>query len=176
MDTSRARTSSGAARNVGARPFDLDVCPQEQHLSHICFVLSGRILKILQKPVDQVVFIGVAAPHAIPNRFDRTDQVYSSCGIDSFGVIRVAGQALGGGMPAASITQPALYKKRGLNDRVFSAGDEVTVTVDSASRKVRLQSATVDYTIDSGKIEPQEWVLNVNFAGGDFQVQYVRSK
>jgi len=140
------------------------------------FDLFGRVLKILQKPVDQVLFIGVAAPGAMPDRFDCTDQVNSSCGIDSFGVVRCAGQNIGGGgMPSAGIAQLALYKKRGQYDRVFSAGDEVTVTVDCASRKVRLQSATVDYTIDSGKIEPQEWVLNVNFAGGDFQVQYVRS-
>ena len=77
-------------------------------------------------------------------------------------------------LPASSIIQPDLLKTRGLYDKVFTAGDEVLVTLDCSAHTLRLQSPTVDHTISilqQHHNPQQQWVLNVNFWPGDYEVK-----
>jgi len=80
-----------------------------------------------------------------------------------------------GGVPASSIIQPDLFKQRGARgDKVFTGGDEVVVTLDCSAHTLRLQSPTVDHTISilqQHHNPQQQWVLNVNFSDGEFEVK-----
>jgi len=79
-----------------------------------------------------------------------------------------------GGLQASSIIQPDLFKQRGGADKVFTAGDEVVVTLDCSAHTLRLQSPTVDHTISilqQHHNPQQQWVLNVNFMDGEYEVK-----
>jgi len=135
-----------------------------------------RRLKILQLPADRFLFIGVSAPGIRANEQGRNSEDPSSYGLWSMGAAWQAGHMIhkAAQLPPVFVTQPDLYAKRGKGS-VFSAGDEVIVTLDCYAHTLRLQSPTVDYTC---KLEPQhqqqEWVLNLNFGRGEHQVQFVR--
>jgi len=94
----------------------------------------------------------------------------------SSGDVRAAGQRISRGhdLPASSIIQPDLFKQRGGYDKVFAGGDEVVVTLDCSAHTLRLQSPTVDHSISilqQHRNPQQQWVLNMNFYRGDFEVK-----
>jgi len=78
-------------------------------------------------------------------------------------------------LPASSIIQPDVYNQREEPQRVFTVGDEVLVTLDCSEHSLRVQSPTVDHTIimQQKHHQQQRWVLNVNFLGGDFELELV---
>jgi len=83
-------------------------------------------------------------------------------------------------LPASSIILPEVYTRRERQyqstDRAFICGEEVAVTLDCTAHTLRLQSNTVDHTIDieeQHRTPQQQWVLNVNFSYGDFEVELV---
>jgi len=74
-------------------------------------------------------------------------------------------------LPASSIIQADLFKQREHCDKVFRAGDEVVVLLDCTAHTLRLQSPTVQHVIPiQQQHHQQQWVLNVNFFPGDFQI------
>jgi len=78
-------------------------------------------------------------------------------------------------LPASSIIQADLLKQREDWDKVFRAGDEVVVVLDCTAHTLRLQSPTVDYLISIQQPQVQNhWVLNVEFGGGDHEVQLLQ--
>jgi len=90
--------------------------------------------------------------------------------------VRAAGQGISSDdLPASSIIQPDLFKQRREYDQVFTGGDEVEVTLDCSAHTLRLQSPTVDHTISIAKPSfwqrAQQWVLNVNFTWGDYELK-----
>ena len=137
-----------------------------------------RKLAIAQKPVGNFITIGVSHPSVQPDANGFTYKSSSSYGIGSDGEVIAAGQVVIKDfckLPVSSITQADTFMQRRGTDKVFSAGDVVAVVLDCTAQTLRLQSATVRHVID---IQPQhhqqkEWVLNVNMAGGDHQVQLI---
>jgi len=74
-------------------------------------------------------------------------------------------------LPASSIIQADLLEQREHCDKVFSAGDEVVVVLDCTAHTLRLQSPTVQHEIPiQQQHHQQQWVLNVNFCPGDYQI------
>lgn len=136
-----------------------------------------RRVKILRKPVDQWLFIGVATTDVRPDEFGRTDWDASSYGMWSDGKVIAAGQAVIAScdkLPVASITQPEVFKNREERDKVFSEGSEVVVSWDMAAQQLTLKSDTVEHVIC---IAPQHqqlqeyWVLNINFGWGEHVIK-----
>jgi len=108
-----------------------------------------------------------------PDGYGYTNMHETSSAMWSHGGVAAAGSSTiiqGRNLPAAAIINPVMYASRGHDDRVFSAGDEVTVTLDCTNCTLRVRSPTVDYTIDVMKGRRQ-WVLNVNCSEGEYQVQ-----
>jgi len=140
-----------------------------------CAHVVCRKLKISRKSGD-VLFIGVSAPGIKPDSNGYTGDDSSSYCMWSNGDVRAAGQWImsGAGLPASSIIQPDLFEQRGDWDKVFTGGDEVLVTLDCSAHTLRLQSPTVDHTISilqQHHNPQQQWVLHVNFWGGDYEVK-----
>jgi len=140
-----------------------------------CAPVVCRKLKISRKS-EYPLLIGVSAPGIEPDRDGRTAWDSSSYCMGSSGAVCAAGQfiSMGDDLPASSIIQPDLFKQRGDEDKVFAAGDEVVVTLDCSAHTLRLQSPTVDHTISIRQQHhnpQQQWVLNVNFYYGDFEVK-----
>jgi len=88
--------------------------------------------------------------------------------------VRAAGQKIVTNyteLPASSVIQADLLKQRGGCDAVFRAGDEVVVVLDCTAHTLRLQSPTVQHVIEiQQQHHQQEWVLNVNFQWGEYQI------
>jgi len=128
-------------------------------------------LKISRKPVYSL-FIGVSAPGIKPDSDGHTLWDSSSYGMESDGDVWAAGQRISSNdLPASSIIQPDLFKQRRV---VFTGGDELVVTLDCSAHTLRLQSPTVDHTISilqQHHNPQQQWVLNVNFWEGEFEVK-----
>jgi len=140
-----------------------------------CTRVVCRKLKITRKP-QNYLFIGVSAPGIEPDRDGNTYLKSSSYCMASSGAVRAAGQKIisSDDLPASSIIQPDLFEQRGVHDKVFTAGDEVVVTLDCSAHTLRLQSPTVDHTISilqQHHNPQQQWVLNVNFWPGDYEVK-----
>jgi len=133
-----------------------------------------RQLKISRKS-GEYVFIGVSAPDIDVDTDGNTYKDSTSYCMWSSGEVRSAGQRISSAaLPASSIIQPDLFKQRGLCDKVFTAGDEVVVTLDCSAHTLRLQSPTVDHTISilqQHHNPQQQWVLNVNFWHGVYEVK-----
>jgi len=94
--------------------------------------------------------------------------------MQSGGYVRAAGHFISFNVPASSIIQPDLFKQREDGNKAFTAGDEVVVTLDCSAHKLRLQTPTVDHTISilqQHHNPQQQWVLNVNFHIGQFEVK-----
>jgi len=134
-----------------------------------------RKVKILQKPVDQPLFIGVSTPGVEPKKNGLICDDSSSYGMWSHGPVAAAGQWILSGaikLPASSVIRNDLLERRAPFDRAFCAGDEVVVVLDCTSHTLRLQSPTVRYVVD---IQQQHhlhhWVLDINFGWGDHQVK-----
>jgi len=129
---------------------------------------------VVKKPADEGLFIGVSAPGIQPNSYGTTAWDSSSYGMLSDGGVWAAGQRIINNytkLPASSIIQADLLKQRGDYDKVFRAGDEVVVVLDCTAHTLRLQSPTVQHVIPiQQQHHHQQWVLNVNFDGGDFQI------
>jgi len=129
---------------------------------------------VVKKPADRWLSIGVSAPGIQPNSYGTTYGDSSSYCMWSDGQVRAAGQYIIGyyhELPASSIIQADLFKQRELYDKVFRAGDEVVVVLDCTAHTLRLQSPTVQHVISiQQQHHQQQWVLNVNFAFGDFQI------
>jgi len=129
---------------------------------------------VVKKPADAGLFIGVSAPGIQPNSEGWTEGDSSSYGKWSDGAVNVAGQLIiddCSNLPASSILQADLFKQRGNSDKVFRAGDEVVVVLDCTAHTLRLQSPTVQHVIPiQQRHHQQQWVLNVNFFWGDFQI------
>lgn len=144
---------------------------------YICFSRS-RKLKLVKKPADRILFVGIAVAGVQPNSGGHTYLDSSSYGMWSNGEVRAAGQEVISWhhqLPASSITQADLFKKRWGNDKVFSAGDEVLVVLDCAAHSLTLQSPTVHYRISINQqhqcLHQCQWVLNVNFGLGEHQIK-----
>jgi len=120
---------------------------------------------------ENYLFIGVSAPDIKPDSDGNTYYDSSSYCMASTGQVWAAGQWIrSGGLPASSIIQPDLFKQQG----AFTGGDEVVVTLDCSAHTLRLQSPTVNHTISilqQHHNPQQQWVLNVNFGGGDFELK-----
>jgi len=133
----------------------------------------------ISRKLEDFLIIGVSAPGIEPDTSDSDGNTYldsSSYCMWSNGDVYAAGRGImsGADLPASSIIQPHLFEKRGYYDKVFPAGDEVVVTLDCSAHTLRLQSPTVDYTIiirQQHHNRQQQWVLNVNFWGGDNEVK-----
>jgi len=137
-----------------------------------CAHVVCRKLKISRKS-EYLLIIGVSAPCIEPDSYGNTHWDSSSYCMKSGGAVRAAGQYISD-LPASSIIQPDLFKQRGDDDKVFTAGDEVVVTLDCSAHTLRLQSPTVDHTISilqQHHNPQQQWVLNVNFWPGDYEVK-----
>jgi len=137
-----------------------------------------RKIKILEKPANQWLFFGVSSPGVEADSIGLTFMDASSYCIGSYGDVMVAGQCVVNSyrdLPSASILQPDLYVQRAEGDKLFSQGDEVVVTLDCMAHTLRVQSSMVDYTITIQRQhhQGQQWVLNVNFGGGDHQLSFV---
>ena len=134
----------------------------------------NRKIKILEKPPGELVFIGIAAPGIQPAIDGTTYADPSSYGIWSDGDVRAAGLKVitSHEFPAASILRDDLDRVREWNDRMFSAGDEVSVTVDCSAFTVRLQSPTMDHLLHIKRGHKQQnWVFTVNFGYVIHQLQ-----
>jgi len=129
---------------------------------------------VVKKPADQSLIIGVSAPGIQPDSNGLTYLDSSCYGIWSDGLVRAAGQCIITDytkLPASSIIQADLLKQRGDRDKVFRAGDEVVVVLDCTAHTLRLQSPTVQHVIPiQQQHHQQQWVLNVNFYPGDYQI------
>jgi len=137
-----------------------------------CARLVCRKLKISRKPENSLI-IGVSAPGIKPDSDGNTCEDSSSYCISSTGGVYAAGKRIHS-VPTSSIIESDLFKQRGVYDKVFTAGDEVVVTLDCSAHTLRLQSPTVDHTISilqQHHNPQQQWVLNVNFLRGDFEVK-----
>jgi len=119
------------------------------------------------------MFIGVSAPGIQPDWTGGTYADITSYGLRSDGDVVSSGQgSVFNNLPASAITQVDVLNKRHRNDRAFTAGDEVVVVLDCAASTLRLQSATVNLTMNvEKKVPAQQWVLNVNFWSGEYLVQ-----
>jgi len=133
-----------------------------------------RKVKVVKKPADRFLFIGVSAPGIQPDSYGRTVLDSSSYGMWSHGQVNAAGQRIISNytkLPASSIIQADLLKQREEMDKVFRAGDEVLVVLDCTAHTLRLQSPTVQHVIPiQQQHHQQQWVLNVNFYPGDYQI------
>jgi len=129
---------------------------------------------VVKKPADRWLFIGVSAPGIQPDSYGRTHEDSSSYGMWSDGEVIAAGQMIIDDytkLPASSIVQADLLKHREVWDKVFRAGDEVVLVLDCTAHTLRLQSPTVQHVIPiQQQHHQQQWVLNVNFGIGDFQI------
>jgi len=129
---------------------------------------------VVKKPADYWLFIGVSAPGIQPDSVGRTHENSSSYGMGSNGGVRAAGQRIINNyteLPASSIIQADLLKQREDWDKVFRAGDEVVVVLDCTAHTLKLQSPTVQHVIPiQQQHHQQQWVLNVNFGGGEQQI------
>jgi len=139
-----------------------------------CAHVVCRKVKISRKPANSLI-IGVSAPGIKPDSDGHTAWDSSSYGMASNGGVYAAGRWIkGADLPASSIIQPDLFKQRGVYDKVFTAGDEVVVTLDCSAHTLRLQSPTVDHTVSilqQHHNPQQQWVLNVNFWWGEYEVK-----
>lgn len=138
-------------------------------------VRDGRIVRVLKKPTRQYLVIGVAAPAIKPNSSGHTYWDPTSYGMWSDGAVWAQGQQIinNDRLPVASVVQPDLYRQR-YKEKAFSAGDDVSVTVDCSNCTLRMRTPTVDHTIQIDKSQ-KEWVLNVNFFHGDYEVKLVEA-
>jgi len=138
-----------------------------------CAHVMCRKLKISRK-TGNYLFIGVSAPGIEPDSTGSTDEDSSSYCMVSSGGVRAAGLwIIEDDLPASSIIQPDLFKQREAA-KAFTAGDEVVVTLDCSAHTLRLQSPTVDHTISilqQHHNPQQQWVLNVNFSWGEYEVK-----
>jgi len=130
---------------------------------------------VLQKrPAEYELWIGIAAPGIVPNHLDRLDEDPSFYGLRSDGDVVTAGKgSLLNNMPASSIIRPDLYAKRSRTDRVFTAGDEVTIKLDCSAHTLNMHTPTINHTIKLTSDQPQNWVLTLCFKPGDHQVQFI---
>jgi len=135
----------------------------------------GRKLKIIEKPTDHNIFIGVSVPGIRPARDGSTDEDPTSYGMRSNGVVQAGPICLTKKLPTPAITQRDVCDKRDTKDKVFSAGDEVSVTLDCVAHTLRLQSPTINYLINIQRAresqQTQLWVLNVTLNKGDHKIQ-----
>jgi len=140
----------------------------------LCLHVVCRKVKVVTKPAARRLFIGVSAPGIHPDSNGLTSVDSSSYGMLSDGDVRAAGQKIINdytNLPASSIIQADMLKQRETWDKVFRAGDEVVVVLDCTAHTVRLQTPTVQHVIPiHQQHHQQQWVLNVNFSWGDFQV------
>jgi len=131
-------------------------------------------VKVVKKPADEWLVIGVSAPGIQPDEYGNTHGDSSSYGMDSYGEVRAAGQRIINDytkLPASSIMQADLFKQLERYDKVFRAGDEVVVVLDCTAHTLRLQSPTVQHVIPiQQQHHQQQWVLNVNFGSGEQQI------
>jgi len=138
-----------------------------------CAHVVCRKLKISK--MGSYLVIGVSAPGTEPNGYGHTHGDSSSYCMGSGGELRAAGQwSISDAVPASSIIQPDLFKQREDDDKAFTAGDEVLVTLDCSAHTLRLQSPTVDHTISilqQHHNPQQQWVLNVNLFECDYDVK-----
>jgi len=129
---------------------------------------------VVKKPADRWLFIGVSAPGIQPDSVGRTHGDSSSYGMFSDAEVRAAGQGIISDytkLPASSIIQADLFKQRGRYNVVFRAGDEVVVVLDCTAHTLTLQSPTVQHVIPiQQQHHQQQWVLNVDFFDGDYQI------
>ena len=134
-----------------------------------------RKVKVVKKPAVFSLFIGVSAPGIQPDSIGCTYEDSSSYGMWSHGQVIAAGQTIIDDytkLPASSIIQADLFEQREWSsDKVFRAGDEVVVVLDCTAHTLRLQSPTVQHVIPiQQQHHQQQWVLNVSFGGGDYQI------
>jgi len=129
---------------------------------------------VVKKPANEFLFIGVSAPGIQPNSDGTTNWDSSSYGMWGGGGVLAAGQRIiddYSKLPASSIVQADLLKQREKWDKVFRAGDEVVVVLDCTAHTLRLQSPTVHHVIPiQQQHHQQQWVLNVNFGYGDYEI------
>jgi len=129
---------------------------------------------VVEKPADGELFIGVSAPGIQPDSDGHTYLDSSSYGMWSDGEVRAAGRRIISDhtkLPASSIIKANHFKQRGDYDKLFSAGDQVVVVLDCTAHTLRLHSPTVQHVIPiQRQHHQQQWVLNVNFFGGDYQI------
>jgi len=127
---------------------------------------------VVKKPAWGL-FIGVSAPGIQPDSDGFTHEHSSSYGMWSYGEVIAAGLIIISDYTKlpASIIQADLFKQRERYDKVFRAGDEVVVVLDCTAHTLRLQSPTVQHVIPiQQQHHQQQWVLNVNFSHGDYQI------
>jgi len=141
-----------------------------------CAHVVCRKLKISRKSAKSFLIIGVSAPGIKPDCHGLTAWDSSSYCMGSTGGVCAAGQWISSvdDLPASSIIQPDLLEQRAVYDKVFTGGHEVVVTLDCSAHTLRLQSPTVDHTISilqQHHNPQQQWVLNVNFWPGDYEVK-----
>lgn len=168
---------SHGSRTWYARMVVLDVCLIQSNRTHCGWTCLSRCLAILKKPSASNLFIGIAAAGEVPDKRDGfTDDAPSSYGIWSSGVLITAGASVKRAtLSSTAITRPDLFKQRRECDKVFAAGDKVTVTMDCDTSSVRFQSPTVDHTSSiyvPADQQPISWVLNINFGPGDHAVLF----
>jgi len=139
-----------------------------------CLHVVCRNVKVVKKPADRGLFIGVSAPGIQPRSDGWTSWDLSSYGMWSYGEVRAAGQRIIDDyteLPTSSIIQADQLKQRADYDKVFRAGDEVVVVLDCTAHTLRLQSPTVQHVIPiQQQHHQQQWVLNVNFGRGEHQI------
>jgi len=141
-----------------------------------CARVVCRKLKLQRCSTGNGLAIGVSAPGIKPNIIGLTFVDSSSYCMSGDGTVYAAGQMIieRDDLPASSIIQPDLFKQRGKYDQAFTEGDEVVVTLDCSAHTLRLESPTVDHTISilqQHHNPQQQWVINVNFLGADFEVK-----
>jgi len=141
-----------------------------------CAYVVCRKLKISSKP-HHVLFIGVSAPGIKPDSNGSTHGDSSSYCMESSGGVYAAGQYISRAyLPVSSIIQRDVFKQRdgyAKIDMLFTR-DEVVLTLDCSAHTLRLQSPIVDHTISilqQHHNPQQQWVLNVNFMGGECEVK-----
>jgi len=134
--------------------------------------MARRKLKIVK---TKYLHIGVAASSSRTDHCGTTlDDPFCYC-MRNCGTVRAAGKQIiaRDKLPSSSIIRPDLYKERFGDHKAFTEGDEVVVTLDCTAHTLRLQTPVVDHTISilQQHWTQQQWVLNVNFGGGDIEVK-----
>jgi len=133
-----------------------------------------RKIKVVRKPADRYLFIGISAPGIQPDSRGITYEDPSCYGMDSYGEVIAAGRKIIEGYTKllASYVIPAdMLIQREKWDKMFRAGDMVVVVLDCTAHTLRLQSPTVQHVIHiQQQHHQQQWVLNVNFGSSDHQI------
>jgi len=133
-----------------------------------------RKVKVVRKPAGKWLLIGISAPGSAQPGSGYTYTAPSAYGIESSGEVWAAGKRIisdCNALPASSIVRADLFRQRAAHDKVFRVGDEVVVVLDCTAHTLRLQSPTVQHVIPIQQQHHQlQWVLNVNFSGGEHQV------